>query len=168
MIENGPESKFNAVLPIVIGLIMGGLIVFGHPYLKYVGNTFTQNWIIVLVMLCAFTSAILLRNSPKLVREEIELWQELRKEGRTSFILRETFSNAYILFAASFGLGGILLLRDYLKGSSMFDNISFYLLPTLLILLVQLITSIQSWRQFERAYAKRGEKKNSTEAQLVR
>ncbi len=156
MMNNKTKSNFNSVLPIVFGLIMGGLIVFGYPYLKFIGNTFTQNSIIGFVMLIAFAScALLLRNSPKLEREELELWEELRKEGRISYILRETFSTAYVLFAASLGLGGVLLLKDYLRGNSMFDNISFYLLPTILIFIVQSITSIQSWNYFEHAYAER-------------
>jgi len=117
MMNNEAKSNFNSVLPIVIGLLISGLIVFGYPYLKYIGNAFTQNSIIVLIILIAFTNcALLLRNSPKLQSEETDLWQELRKEGRASFILRETFSTARLLFVASFGLAGLLVLRDYLNG----------------------------------------------------
>lgn len=139
---------------------MGGLIIFGYPHLSAVENAFLQNTIIAAVIfLGLLTTILLMRDTVKISSDEIKLWEEIRKEGKRRFVVRETFSG-YVPYLASFALAGILILGNYVKGNSAIDSASFYILPTLLILSVQFIASIRSWKAFEKAYFRRNKLRN--------
>lgn len=148
------QSKLNSVLPIALGLIVGGLIIALHMFIE-IRNVFIKNLITVLIIWVGIVSGvILLRSALKPEKGDIELWEELRKENKFRTILHDTFSGPLVYFVAVI-LGGLLFSRDYLQGKSYIENVCFYLLPLLMITSVQFITSMRTWNEMERAYMKR-------------
>ena len=145
----------HSIGPCMFGLILGVALIFGLPYLNVIESGFIRNTIVAFaIFLLLMGAALLFAKRVKLSHAEIELWEELRRSGRANFLLHETFARPVIILVC-LALGLLQAGRDSINGYSHFENLSFYVLPSAVVIAVQFLSSIQTWSEFEGAYLKR-------------
>jgi hypothetical protein len=142
--------KLNSILGYLVIILTVILILWVDNHYEWFNSVFLQRSLIGLIYFIGLIiGGLCFIPQNTIPQNEKKLWQEIRKQGKTRFILNEIFEAGYHWLIV-LGLVGLLLARDYFREDSFINNLGLYAPIPLIMLFVRYYTATKMWKESER------------------